>query len=276
MFVKGGYVGLPVGLAAGLLRIPIVTHDSDAIPGLTNRVISRFAKLMAVAMPANAYKNFYNLNKVVETGVPVMEDFIEISKIPKNTVKKKLGYSNESKIVAVVGGSLGAVRLNDAFMSVIYSLLKNKDVYVVWSTGNGQYDELKKQIKLMGFPTKQVVIKPFFDNLPEIFQSADVVVSRAGATTMAELAVTSTPTILVPNPVLTGGHQVVNADIFMKAKACAVVSETELENNPRQLLDLLEDLLSNVRTRLEIGSNINKFAHENSAKLLADLILRLG
>ncbi len=278
VFVKGGYVGLPVGISAGLLMIPIVTHDSDAIPGLTNRIVSRFAKKMAVAMPAETYKNFYPINKVIETGVPVREDFIKgVMGKSINKAKIGLGVKPNDKLLTIVGGSQGAVRLNNAFLQCLPNILtKNKNLKIYWATGKSQYKEIQHKVASNKLLNDKVEVKPFFDNLADIFIASDLVVSRSGATTLAELAIVGTPTILVPNPVLTGGHQSINAKVFSSKNACLVVTELEIDKDSKYLGYIIDDVINNAKQLSNLSQNISDFAHPKASAELAEIILSSG
>ena len=278
VFVKGGYVGMPVGISAGLLMIPIVTHDSDAIPGLTNRIVSKFAKKMAVAMPVETYKNFYPINKVVETGVPAREDFIK-GVIGKSNHKAKagLGVKPNEKLLTVVGGSLGAVRLNNAFLNNLSKLLEeNSDLKVYWATGKYHFKEIQDIVSKNNLFLNRVEIMPFFDNLADIFIASDLVVSRSGATTLAELAIVGTPTILVPNPVLTGGHQSINAKVFASKNACVVVKESDIDEDENYLGYIINDVINSAKQLSDLSKNISEFAHPKASAELAEIILNVG
>jgi len=273
VFVKGGFVGLPVGLAAALLRIKIVTHDSDAVPGLTNRILAKFSAVSAVALPEKYYSKYYSESKTVQTGVPINNAFFDVSSA--DTAKQRLNINKELKVLFVIGGSLGAVRLNNSMLAAAPSLLKNNpNLKIIWSTGEYQHKELEAAINKLGLGSL-IETKPFFDNLPDIFSASTIIVSRAGATTIAELAASQKPCIFVPNPVLTGGHQIKNADILKDNNACIVVSEQSLEDSSggQPLQGAIEELLSNPALQKKIAVNLSKFADKDSTKKLAKLIL---
>lgn len=122
VFAKGGFVCLPVGLAAALLRIPLVTHDSDTVPGLTNRILAKYARYMAVAMPEHYYS--YPKERIRYTGLPIRGDFASVSPADVRTARAQLGIPESAFVVAVFGGSLGAVRLNNAVTGVAEAFLQ--------------------------------------------------------------------------------------------------------------------------------------------------------
>ncbi len=142
IFVKGGFVGLPVGLAAVLLRIPIVTHDSDSLPGLTNRLLARFSRKQCVALPTQYYKQ-YNQLKLVHTGVPTSGKYHALSNDQKKHLKNELGIPVDSLVLTVFGGSLGAVRVNNAiFDNATEILTKLPSLHLLHVTGEVQADEM--------------------------------------------------------------------------------------------------------------------------------------
>ena len=131
VFSKGGFVALPVGVAAAVLRIPIVTHDSDSVPGLTNRVLSRWAVACAVGMPVELYN--YPTHKLHYTGVPLNKAFESLSPRDEQEVREKYGFDTSTPIVLITGGSLGSPIINDAMVAIMPELVKN--AYVIHHTG---------------------------------------------------------------------------------------------------------------------------------------------
>lgn len=273
IFVKGGFVGLPVGLAGALLRIKIITHDSDAVPGLTNRILSRFAIIQAVALKDNYYYKYYSRNKVVTTGVPIDNKYAMASESQKNALKTKLGLDKNNKHITVVGGSLGAERLNKAVLDIL-PLLNDRSakISLIWSTGKHTYNQIQSSLSKFDLNIN-IELNQFFNNLDQVFRASDLVISRAGATTIAELAAVGVPTILVPNPILTGGHQTINAKALEDQEACLVVSEKELDRDNRVLFDAIDKILSDTKLQTKLSTNINKIAVHNSASKIADLLI---
>lgn len=273
IFVKGGFVGLPVGLAGALLRIPIITHDSDAVPGLTNRILSRFAIIQAVALKENYYFRYYNNQKVVTTGVPIDKKYSPASQSQKSALKTKLRVAKNNKLITVVGGSLGAERLNTAILDILPLLNdKSAQISLIWSTGKHSYNQIQSSLNKFDLNIN-IELNQFFNNLDQVFRASDLVISRAGATTMAELAAVGVPTILVPNPILTGGHQTINAKVLEDQEACLVVSEKELDRDNRILFDAIDKILSDTKLQTKLSTNINKIAVDNSASKIADLLI---
>ncbi len=276
IFVKGGFVGVPVGLAAAALKIPYVTHDSDALPGLANRLISRWAKKHAVALPKEVYS--YPARKTITVGVPVSHKYRPLSAREITECRKRLGLDNFDPIILVTGGGLGAKRLNDAVAANASALLERyPKAGIVHIAGRNHETEVRKRYQqLLGKDSRRVVVKGFVTNLYMYSGVADVVVTRAGATAIAEFAAQAKPCVVVPNPLLTGGHQLKNAKELQERKAIRVVSEDVLAEDHLALMAPLVDLLDHPQRAALLGKRLAAMAHPDAAKELAMLLLEVA
>jgi UDP-N-acetylglucosamine--N-acetylmuramyl-(pentapeptide) pyrophosphoryl-undecaprenol N-acetylglucosamine transferase len=267
IFLKGGYVGLPVGMAAVMLRIPFVVHDSDTVLGLTNKILGKFAKRIAVSWPIENYTGAL-VNKMVFTGIPVSSDVLKYQNMPKEKIKKQLGFNSKKPLVVAVGGGLGARSVNLAIVHNLDNLLEKYTVVLV--TGQGQYAEIKRKT------VKYVEGGDFWlfdfltDGLGELLAAADVVVARAGATTLVELMALKKAAIIVPNDFLTGGHQTKNALVLEKAHAVLKLDDQSLNN---KLVDGINEIMGNVALRQKLETNIGRFANNSAAVDLAKLLI---
>jgi UDP-N-acetylglucosamine--N-acetylmuramyl-(pentapeptide) pyrophosphoryl-undecaprenol N-acetylglucosamine transferase len=274
IFVKGGFVGVPVGLAAAVLRIPYITHDSDALPGLANRIIAPWARKHTVALPKEVYK--YPAAKTEAVGVPLAHHFKPFSKKEMQTAREQLDLDPKGKMVLVTGGGLGAQRLNDAVAACMEELLhRYPDLTVVQIAGRANEADLRQYYKKILPPTlqKRVIIKGFITNLYLYSGAADIVVTRAGATSVAEFAAQKKACIVVPNPLLTGGHQLKNAKVLADRKACVLVSEDKLRQDDHALMPALVELLDNPERAIRLGEKLGTFDHGDSARRLAVVLL---
>jgi UDP-N-acetylglucosamine--N-acetylmuramyl-(pentapeptide) pyrophosphoryl-undecaprenol N-acetylglucosamine transferase len=274
IFVKGGFVGVPVGLAAAWLKIPYVTHDSDAIPGLANRIISRWAKIHAVALPKEVYQ--YPADKTITVGVPISHKFHPLTAAEKQALRKKLGLEKFKQIVFVTGGGLGAHRLNNAVAVCVSKLLrKYPDIAVVQLAGRKLETELRALYETLLSKTdrKHVFVEGFITNLHEYSGVADVVITRAGGTSIAEFAAQAKPCIVIPNPILAGGHQLKNAKVLEERHAVKVVSNTILQDNPEALLLPLFELLDHPEEAQKLSRHFSKIAQPDAAHRLAMVLL---
>ena len=269
VFTKGGFVCLPVGIAAWLLGIPLVIHDSDAHPGLTNRLLARFATAIATGAPLKYYS--YPADKSYYVGTPIGEEFQPVDIEQKNQLKQKLGFSAKDPLVVVTGGGLGAQSINDAVVKRIHELLDITSLVLV--SGTLQFDEVKV---LTPQDDPRYQLHPFISgNMQEYLGAADIVVARAGATTILELAALAKPTILVPSPYLTGGHQLKNAAVFAEDGAVEVIDELELSAHPQLLVDTLTALLANPSRLAAMSKAFHAHAKPHAAKEMADVIVRV-
>lgn len=269
IFIKGGFVGLPVGWAARVLRIPIVIHDSDAHPGLTNRLLARQAAYITTGVPLKFYN--YPPAKSKYVGIPIASSFRPLALHEKQAVKRDLGFDENRPLLVVTGGGLGAKRLNDAIMANKNIIKRHANVLLV--SGVGQYHELRELVQ----DSPKFILKSFISkDMNKIIGAADVVVARAGATTILELAAVEAPTILVPNARLTGGHQVKNAQVYQEAGAALVVDEDRFNSKPGELIGAIHDIINQPDLAAKLSKNIAKFARPQAAADVAKVLIGLA
>ncbi len=267
VFTKGGFVCLPVGMAARLLRIPLVIHDSDAHPGLTNRLLARGATAIATGAPLHNYD--YPKEKSYYVGIPIAAGFVPYAPEKQREIKQRLGFEAAAPLVVVTGGGLGAKRLNDVVATSLDSLLADTSVLLI--SGTGQYDNL---LRLTPSNHPRFQLKAFIsEGMADVLGAADIVVARAGATTIMELAALAKPTILVPNAYLTGGHQLKNAAAFSEDDAVIVLDEAKLEEQPALLAETIKQLLRDKDTLRQMQQRFLAYAKPDAARDVADLIV---
>lgn len=267
VFTKGGYVCLPVGMAAKVLGIPLVIHDSDAHPGLTNRVLSRWATSIATGAPLEHYPYPKRISHYV--GIPISGEFRPQTAAEQRAAKREWGIDPKRRLMVVTGGGLGAKRINDVVALTLRSLQQQAAVVLV--AGAGQYDELRS---LLPPDSEHFQLYPFVTNMHSLLAAADVVVARAGATTILELAALQKPTILIPNAKLTGGHQLKNAAVYDQAEAVMVLNEEAMVEKPHLLAECVQSLLDNPKYSVEMAERFHAFAKPDAAKDVARLILK--
>jgi UDP-N-acetylglucosamine--N-acetylmuramyl-(pentapeptide) pyrophosphoryl-undecaprenol N-acetylglucosamine transferase len=274
IFLKGGYVCLPVGMVARFLRIPYVIHDSDAVPGLTNRLLSKKAAKIATGMPLEYYS--YPEGKAEWTGIPINEEFVPATASKQKIAKRELGFDANKPLVVLTGGSLGAAHINVALRAILPKLLKSTSVLLV--AGRERYPEmldLKEYEKWEDGELKSNFrMLEFSSEMYKLFTAADIVVSRAGASTMTELAAMHKTVIMVPNHKLPGYHQVKNAKNYEEANAALVVSDSEMFDNPQVLLDAFNTLIRSPKKRETLAKNLAEFAKDDAAERIADIVIR--
>ena len=197
IFLKGGYVCLPVGTVAKWLHIPYIIHDSDATPGLTNRLLSKKATKVATGMPLKYYN--YPEEKAVWTGIPINQEFHPVGEKKQKSLKKELGFNENEPLLVVTGGSLGAENINVAIREILPELLKMTSVLLV--AGRERYPEMLDLKDYEKWEDGKLVsnfrMLEFSGEMYKLFGAADLVVSRAGASTMTELSSMAKAVIMV-------------------------------------------------------------------------------
>lgn len=272
VFINGGSIGWPVALGARLIRCPYVVHESDTVLGLANRLIVRRAAQVAAAFDVKLDK--LSADKTVVTGIPLRPEFTggKLSAAGRRELARELGLNPDLPVVVAVGGSQGAQRLNNWLMSQAGALLDSTQLLMV--SGPAHYQALTRaKQQLAGRLGRRLVVLGFTDAMADLMRLADVVVSRAGATTLAELAAIGRPAIIVPNAQLTGGHQLSNAQWFSARNMVEVVTEDELKRRPEQLAAAILKLLADKTRRRRLAGNIKEASAPESAAKVAQLLI---
>lgn len=217
----GGYVCGPVVYAAAKLKIPTIIHEQNSVPGLTNKFLSRYVDKVAISFPEA--KGFFPVEKVVLTGNPRAQEVIGQD---GEKGRASVGLSPNKKAVLIFGGSRGARPINDAVVKALPQFAK-KPYQLLYVTGEIHYEQVQKEVEKIGNPSN-VIIKPFIYNMPEVLAGIDLTVSRAGATTLAELTSLGIPSILIPSPYVTNNHQEKNARSLSENNAAVLLLEKDL------------------------------------------------
>ncbi len=274
IFLKGGFVCLPVGLVARLIRIPYIIHESDTVTGLANRLLIKRAAKVAFGMPLSS-ETLASHHNYIWTGIPVGAEFQPISAAKQKSLKKAFSFDPGKPLVVITGGSQGSENLNKATRAILPELLEHNSVALV--AGRAHYESM---LDLKHYENWQKAnlesdfrLFEFCNTMSELLGAADLVVSRAGATTIAELASLQKPTILVPFARLPGGHQVKNAEHLQQNSAVAVIDDVAMCQNPQILLSEIQHLLRSPKTCASMSANFSKEARSDAARHLAEIIL---
>ncbi len=263
----GGYVCGPVVYAASKLGIPTIIHEQNSVPGLTNKFLSRYVDRIAVCF--SEAKSFFPEKKVVMTGNPRASEVLN-----QDGIKGRLsaGLNLTDPVVLIVGGSRGARPINDA---VVQSLMVfgKRPYQVLYVTGEVHYEKVKKEVELSGSP-KNVVVKPFVHNMPQVLAGIDLTVARAGATTLAELTSLGIPSILIPSPYVTNNHQEKNARSLSDHGAAKLLLEKDLTRDT--LLESIDQILLNESSLQEMKQAAKKLGIPDSAQRLYRLMQELA
>ncbi len=276
IFLKGGFVSVPIGWAAGVLGIPYFTHDSDSIPGLANRLTAKKATKNLTALPTENYP--YPDKKSLHTGVPILEDFFDIDSESQIKAKEELRIPLSKTTIFVTGGGLGAESMNKNFVQSLQNIkAKHKEVFeslqIVHLTGKGPYQqtlELYQNKRLIDEKSRNIKVMDFTTEVLKYTDAADIIITRAGATALAEFSAAAKPCIVVPNPVLTGGQQTHNAEIIRNSSAGIIINE----GSSSEMVDAILTLFNSPKKRRELGENFRKLAVKGSASKIAELMYK--
>lgn len=263
VFLKGGYVGVPVGIAAALRNIPIVTHDSDSLPGLANRLISRWAVLHATAMPAETYA--YPPERTKQVGVLVEHTYQPVTDQLQASYRQTLKLPENAEVILVTGGSSGAEAINKAVKGIAVELLDDhSNLHVIQQVGKGRLSDFK------GVRHDRLHLLEFLTPMHAYMGASDIVVTRASANTLAEIGVQGKAAIVIPSPYLADGHQLRNAEFLAAQEAAIVVLESEL---PAKLLKSINLLLSSAGERSSLVQKLQHTSPSDAASKLAQLLV---
>ncbi|HMS50071.1 MAG TPA: glycosyltransferase [Candidatus Saccharibacteria bacterium] len=277
IFIKGGFVGVPVGLAAALQKIPYITHDSDVVPGLANRLIGRWAKIHTVALPEKYYR--YPAKSTVTVGVPVAEQYRPVSPQQLAAYRESLHIPKSAQyVICLTGGGNGSSLLNDALVAIAEQLLERyPELWIIHITGRGKLEAATSKYK-QGLNKQQqsrVILKDFVTDLYRYSGASDLIIMRAGATSLADFAAQAKACLVIPNPLLTGGHQLKNAQVLQANKAVVVVDEAVISavKGGAVLFNAICELLDNTQARKHLATTLHEQMVANASDNLAELLI---
>jgi UDP-N-acetylglucosamine--N-acetylmuramyl-(pentapeptide) pyrophosphoryl-undecaprenol N-acetylglucosamine transferase len=255
VFAKGGFVSVPAGVAAGLLGIPLMIHESDATPGLTTRILNKFASQICISFPKSKGQKSLSPAKEILTGNPIRQ----AGSAARG--RKFLGFRNRKPILLVTGGSTGAQFLNELTEAVLTEILRVANL--VWITGGKAPKFRRANLRQFDFLGAEY---------PDTLAVADLVITRAGANSLFELAAAGKPSILIPLPRAgSRGDQIDNGRYF--ARAGSAVSYEQEHIRPLSFVEDLTEILQNKKKLAQLSKGIAKLATKDAAKKIAKLVL---
>lgn len=261
VFAVGGYVTGPVMVAAKILGIPVCIHEQNSVPGLANRLAGRIADTICTSIPCG---DTFPAAKVVQTGNPVRQEILEIA-VASKVWQKPL-------TLLVLGGSQGAHKINVLFLEAVRELVGNGHrFHVIHQTGQQDYEMVASAY---GDLDVMVDVQPFFKDMAKLYNRAHFVVSRAGATTLAELAVAGLPAVLIPYPYAADNHQQTNAEFYAKGGGCLIRQQETLSGE--ELAKLLQNLLLKPEEELcAMAANMREMGVPEATDRIVEQCLRL-
>ncbi|MBS5450992.1 MAG: undecaprenyldiphospho-muramoylpentapeptide beta-N-acetylglucosaminyltransferase [Coriobacteriia bacterium] len=266
----GAYVEVPLGRAAAKLGIPLVLHEQNSVPGLANKMLARTADTLALTYPA-ARPAFEGKTgpqtRVIETGNPVRRLVLAPTRAD---ARARMGLPDDATVLLVFGGSLGALHINEAIASLKDELLSRENLYVLHGTGKRDYAMEVEKLALTPEQAKRWRVMEYIDDMGSMLAASDVVLSRAGASSIAEIAARHVPALLVPYPFATGNHQAVNARLLVDAGGAELLDDAQLDDAvfPQTLLGLVDD----AARRAAMRAGLEGLGAHEAAGRLADAV----
>ncbi len=266
----GGYASAPIVWAASRRRIPVILIEQNVIPGRTTRLLSRFADHVCVSF-SESISRLPKARHIVVTGNPVRASIAKLYNRNSLELTDEEPSTFKQQQLLILGGSQGADSLNVAVMAAIKKLADQLKTWkIVHQTGPRDAERTRSQYQELGLT---FVVEPFFHDMAELYSLSDLVVSRSGATTLAELACAQTPMILLPYPHAADDHQRANAQAFVDHNAAVLVEHsTPPETTADKLADALKSLIDDVACRKRMSHAAKKLAHPDAAQMFADVI----
>ena len=268
----GGFASGPLLYMASLRRVPSLLQEQNSYAGLTNKMLSNQVNKICVAHPG--MEKFFPAEKLVFTGNPIRKEIVELSQQNLNRTRKEaleyFGLNPKKKTLLVIGGSLGARTLNESIINNIQSLT-DADVQVVWQCGKYYYEKMKAQLATIP-NNESIQLREFLNRMDLAYSVSDVVISRAGALSISELALVQKPVIFVPSPNVAEDHQRKNAEALVRAEAALMVTDDEASQS---LINHAITLLTDKGQQQQLQKNIQQWARPEAADHIAQEVVKL-
>ena len=261
----GGYVTGSVISVAHRLGVKTCIHEQNALPGVANKFLSGFADKVFISFEGTE-KAFKHPERVTLSGNPIRSGFMTLD---RQSCRKELGISDSSTMVLVFGGSLGAGVLNRETLGLIDGIGQS-DIKLYFVTGKRYYDEIKAQVDALEKGTGFLELIPYADNMPQLMSASDLVVSRAGAIAVSEIAACAKPSVLVPSPNVTNNHQYYNAKAVADAGAALLIEEKDLPEGENVLAREVLRLAADPERLSVMAECARRIGRTNAADIICD------
>lgn len=258
----GGFASGPLLRMAAGSKVPCVLQEQNSYAGITNKLLASRAKSICVAY--DGMEKFFPKEKIVKTGNPVRQDLVDL-KIDKENALKSYGLDPKKKTIFVLGGSLGARRINQLIEKEL-DFFGKQEIQLLWQCGKLYYEEYKK------YGTDSVKVLAFIDQMDHAYSAADIIISRAGAGSVSELCLVGKPVIFIPSPNVAEDHQTKNAEALVAKKAALLLKESTLDATFEKTF---LDVLVSGSTQKALSGNIKKLALPKATEHIVDEIEKL-
>ena len=263
----GGYASGPMLKAAQKQGIPTLLQEQNSYAGVTNKLLA--AKADSICVAYEGMERFFPADKIVLTGNPVRRNLLDCGATPEQA-RQAMGVDPNKKTILIIGGSLGARTINNAIIDGLSKIGETYPVQVIWQTGKIYDQQCREALQASG--VKNVVQMPFISNMDMAYRAADLVVSRAGASSISELQLLGKAAILVPSPNVAEDHQTKNAMALVKHDAAIMVTDADASS---QLVDTMLDTVVDTEKTALLGSNVEKMALRDAAEHIVDEVERI-
>ena len=264
----GGYASGPTLNQAAAMGIPCLIQEQNSYAGVTNKLLARKAKRICVAY--DDMERFFPAEKIIKTGNPVRQTLLD-NKITKEEARKTMGLDPSRKTILLVGGSLGARTVNESVMAHL-DTIRNSDIQFIWQTGKYYSDEIARRLS-QEEACPNLTVTDFISDMAVAYTAADLVVSRAGASSISEFCLIGKPVILVPSPNVAEDHQTKNAMALVNRQAAICIKDAEATD---KLIETAITTVNNPDTLASLSENILKLALPNSADIIAKEVIKLA
>ena len=263
----GGYASAATLDAAAAMGIPCLIQEQNSYAGVTNKHLA--SKVQKICVAYDGMERFFPAEKIVKTGNPVRQNLLDTT-LSKEEALQQFGLQPERKTILIVGGSLGARTLNESVLSHIHQL-RESQVQFIWQTGKFYSEQIRQQLQQMP-PVPNLVVTDFIADMGAAYKAADLVVSRAGASSISEFCLIGKPVILVPSPNVAEDHQTKNAMALVNKEAALFVKDADA---PQQLIPLALNTVGNTTQLQSLQRNILQLALPDAAEIIAREVLGL-
>lgn len=259
----GGYTAGPVGWVAAKRGVPLIVQEQNSYPGITNRILGRSAEIIFTAF--KDADDYFPAGSTTLVGNPTRKSLAEAD---KQEAYKKFDFHSDKRTLLVLGGSGGAKSINDAMLQHVQMLHDELNLQIIWQCGERYYDQIRSELKPKSL--ENVRLKDFIQEMPKAYAVADLVVSRAGALSCSELALTGKPSILVPSPNVAGDHQTKNAKSMVQEGAAKLAADDKLKDI---LVDKISEVITDDQQLNNMSEAAEKLARPDAAETIANEVL---
>ena len=263
----GGYASGPTLNVCASKGIPCLIQEQNSYAGVTNKLLAKKAQKICVAY--EGMERFFPADKIIMTGNPVRQNVLSTT-LTKAEARKQFGLDPEKKTILLVGGSLGARTINESVLQNL-DIIEKSGVQFIWQTGKYYHESIVNQLKDKDLPMLKVT--DFISDMGAAYQAADLVISRAGASSISEFCLIGKPVILVPSPNVAEDHQTKNAMALVNKDAAIYVKDADA---PAVLIKKAVGIVENAQKLASMSENIKKLGLKNSADVIADEVIKLA